>query len=265
VTAVIRLAEGLARRKLLVTAAALALACGTWGLYMWGRDRSIFEVEHVTIVGVSGKQAPDIRRALRAEARRMTTLHVEQRDLASAVSSFQSVRSVSAEADFPHSLRIEVSEWRPVAVVVGPDRRRVAVSSVGTLLSGVGPDAKLPTVVAAAVPTTGTLGDVHARALVRVLGGAPAPLRPLLDKAFLAGGVARVATRSGISIYFGEPTRLAAKWAAAARVLADPDARGADVIDVRTPARPAARNDPQAAAAAGDQAAAASASTTAQP
>jgi cell division protein FtsQ len=44
----------------------------------------------------------------------------------------------------------------------------------------------------------------------------------------------------GTELVFGAPERLAAKWAAAARVLAAEDAEGATYVDVRIPERPVA-------------------------
>jgi cell division protein FtsQ len=44
----------------------------------------------------------------------------------------------------------------------------------------------------------------------------------------------------GPEVYFGDAGRLAAKWTATARVLADPSSKGATYLDVRVPERPAA-------------------------
>jgi hypothetical protein len=81
------------------------------------------------------------------------------------------------------------------------------------------------------------------RTLVRVLAGAPAALRPQLERAYLApeGRGILVAMREGPTLELGTSARLAAKWAAATRVLAAPSSLGADEIDVRLPERPAAR------------------------
>ena len=46
--------------------------------------------------------------------------------------------------------------------------------------------------------------------------------------------------RDGPELIFGDATRARAKWIAATRVLADPEAEGASYIDVRLPGRPAA-------------------------
>ena len=50
----------------------------------------------------------------------------------------------------------------------------------------------------------------------------------------------------GPELIFGDASRVRAKWIAAARVLADPDAAGATYIDVRLPDRPAAGGLPGA-------------------
>jgi hypothetical protein len=46
--------------------------------------------------------------------------------------------------------------------------------------------------------------------------------------------------RNGPDLIFGDATDLEAKWAAAARVLADASSRGATYVDLRLPERPAA-------------------------
>jgi cell division protein FtsQ len=49
-----------------------------------------------------------------------------------------------------------------------------------------------------------------------------------------------VELRRGPELVFGDPTRARAKWAAAARVLAEPSAKGAVYLDIRVPERVAA-------------------------
>ena len=53
----------------------------------------------------------------------------------------------------------------------------------------------------------------------------------------------------GPVLWFGSHERLAAKWAAASAVLADPDAAGASSIDVSAPERPAVGGLPDGAPA----------------
>lgn len=219
---------------------ALVLVGAGWSGYLWARDLSLFRVRHVTISGLDGREAPAIRRTLRQAGQRMTTLHVRQDELERAVDAFSSVRSVSASADFPNTLRVRVNEYVPVAVLTAPDGRRAAVSSVSTLLRAVGPKARLPAVKVDAIPTSGTLEDEKARRLVSALARAPDALRPLLERAYATRQGIRVPIRDGPLLYFGDGRRLAAKWASAARVLADRAAKGARFVDVRLPERPVA-------------------------
>jgi cell division septal protein FtsQ len=219
---------------------AAVLAGAGWSGYLWARDLSLFQVRHVEISGLEGREAPAIRRTLRQTGMRMTTLHVRRDELERAVDAFSSVRSISASADFPNTLHVKVNEYLPVAVLRAPDGRRVAVSGVSTLLRAVGPKARLPTVKVEAIPTSGTLEDGNARRLVSALARAPDALRPLLQRAYGTKHGIRIPVRKGPLLYLGDARRLSAKWAAAARVLADQAAKGARFVDVRLPERPVA-------------------------
>jgi cell division septal protein FtsQ len=224
-----------------IIALALGLLLACYGAYMWWvRDWGLFQVKHVTVTGLEGKEAPAIRRALRHAGTRMTTLHVRQDELERAVDSFAVVRSVTASADFPRSLRITVNEYEPVAALVGRDGRRAAISRAQTILRSVSAQTALPMVDVGTIPTSGSLEDAIARRLVAVLAAAPRPLRRLIERAYLTGHGLRIAMRKGPVLYFGSDKRVAAKWAAVSRVLADEASRGAKFIDVRLPERPVA-------------------------
>lgn len=218
----------------------VALVAIGWSGYLWARDLSLLRVRHVEISGLNSREAPAIRRALRQTGERMTTLHVREAELRQAVDSFPVVRSLSASGDFPSTLRIKVNEYVPVAALLTPGGRRVAVSSAHTVLRGVKRGTKLPVVKIDAIPTSGTLEERSARRLVSALSGAPNGLRRLLARAYGAKDGVRVAFRAGQVLRLGDASRLSAKWAAAARVLADPSSRGAQIVDVRVPQRPAA-------------------------
>ena len=150
---------------------------------------------------------------------------------------------------------IRVREHRPVAALVSGDDRRVAVASDGTLLPQER-DTRLPAVKVDALPGDGRLGKGAEAVLVGVIARAPDELRPLLERAYRARDGVRVAIQGGPTLRFGAPMRLAAKWAAAARVLADTPAAGAEALDLRIPERPSAAygegesGEEQAAAAA---------------
>jgi Cell division protein FtsQ len=81
----------------------------------------------------------------------------------------------------------------------------------------------------------------------RVAGAAPAALRSRIEviTARKDDGIV-VELHEGPELIFGDGRRAEAKWIAATRVLADPDAAGATYIDVRLPGRPAAGGLPAA-------------------
>jgi cell division protein FtsQ len=216
----------------------LAVALLTAG-GLWVRDSSLVAVEHVKITGASGLDGPAIRRALSAAARDMTTLHVRQAALRDAVASYPVVKALRVSAHPLHELTIEVVEYNPAAVLSAGERR-VPVAADGTILPKARQDG-LPLVPARTLPGGNRLRERQALGAVALAGAAPAGLRGLIVRIRSGGrdGL-RADLQGGVRIVFGARDRLAAKWTAAARVLADPKAAGAAYVDVRVPERPVA-------------------------
>ena len=194
----------------------------------WLRDSPLVAVDEVTVTGASGPDAPKIEAALRDVAREMTTLHVREDELRKAVASFPTVGDLEVDGDFPNALRIEVIEREPVAVV-GEGDDRMPVTAGGTVLRGATAPDDLPTVE-----------DERADEVLELLGAAPRPLLRRAERAFTGDRGLTVRMADGPVLYFGAAADFQAKWAAAARVLADPTAEGATYVDVRVPGRSAA-------------------------
>ena len=226
------------RRRMLATGVLALLVCA---LYMlWLRDSGLVAVEKVTVTGVTGKDADEIRTALEGTGRQMTTLHVDEDRLTQAAVAFPAVKAIEVEADFPSGLRVHVIEHRPAALVVS-DGRRVLVAADGSVLPGQTAQSSVPEIKFDGAVSGDRLASGPTLDAVRVAGAAP-PL--LLERVSDVrrddenGIVARL--EDGPELIFGTPDRIGAKWAAAARVLADPDAAGAEYVDLRIPERPAA-------------------------
>jgi cell division protein FtsQ len=226
------------RRRAIVVLAALAVLGVVY--VGWFRNSSLVRVEKVEVNGLSTERAPEIRAALVRAARHMTTLNVDEDALRRAVGSDPVVRSVTAEADFPHGLKIEVTENVPRALIVGGGRR-VAVAGNGTVLTGQRVDGSLPTIRLGDPPSRGRVANPSAAELVQVAGEAPLAILGRLTRITRVAGKGIVAeVRRGPAIYFGDPTQLAAKWADAVAILADRQSQGASYLDVRLPGRPVA-------------------------
>jgi cell division protein FtsQ len=225
------------RRHLLLAAATCLLLAA--GYQFWLRDSTFVAVERVTVTGLSTSDAERVQVALSAAGRTMTTLNVDHEALERAVAGFPVVRELEVTTDFPHGLQIHVVEQVPAAIAVG-DGGRVPVAGDGTILHGLPVEGRLPTVEVDGAFGVERLRSRSALDAAAVAGAAPAALRSRIatvddqkDEGLLAE------LREGPELIFGDATRLRAKWAAAARVLADLEASGASYVDVRIPGRPA--------------------------
>jgi cell division protein FtsQ len=225
------------RRRLV---AALLLAMALVALYrLWFRDSSFVAVQHVTVSGLTTKDAPRIRTALTAAAHDMSTLNMNQAALDSAVSGFPIVRTVVARASFPHTLQIHVIEQQPVAVLeVGGERLLLAPD--GSVLRDVATGHPLAVIRTNGSMPQDTLTEHAPLAALHVAAAAPVALADRITSIGHDKLGIEVHLRNGPRIVFGDDSRPVAKWAAAAAVLADPSSKGASYVDVRLPGRPVA-------------------------
>jgi cell division septal protein FtsQ len=127
----------------------------------------------------------------------------------------------------------------PVAVI-GSGSSTIAVASDGTILVWLPPpkDGSLPKLPLEAPPKGPRLkGPVLEQ--VRVLGAAPAGLRPYLESSYFGESGVDVTLAGGIELRFGDATQAALKWRAAAAVLASPSVTTLDYVDLHAPRHPA--------------------------
>jgi cell division protein FtsQ len=217
----------------------LILAAILVGLFFWVRQSALVAVRRVTITGVSGPHASQIRDAIAQAALGMSTIDVDAQRLHAAVAPYPIVHALTLSSHFPHGLTIVVSERIPVATVVAGGQR-ATVAADGTLLRGGRTTTSLPTVTLPSLAGGGHVTGV-AREDVGVLAAAPYALIPRIASAAVTSGLGLTVTlRNGPMIVFGADGQLAAKWRSAVAVLAAPSSAGASYIDVTSPSRPAA-------------------------
>ena len=224
------------RSRVILSLAAVLVVLAPFAL--WLRDSSLVQVERVSVTGVVGAQAEEIRRALTIAGTDMTTLHVREEALRSAVASYPVVHSLRTETDFPHGLRIIVNAYDPVAALQS-GANRTAVASDGTLLRG-SVTRDLPLVGIRTMPGGDRLHDGAAWRAVRLLAAGPRPLRARVVRVYRGPRGLAATMQNGPKLYFGGAARLGAKWDAAAQVLGHLTSRGASYVDVRVPERPVA-------------------------
>jgi cell division protein FtsQ len=227
----------LKRRLLVLLALSLVLA---GGFQFWLRDSSLVAVDEVKVTGLTTSDATRVRMALAHAAEDMTTLHVDRDRLDRVVEAYPVVRELKVTPEFPHGLKVEVVEHVAAALAVS-ESGRVPVAGDGTLLRGMPVEGRLPTVAIEGTFRGDHLRDGNGLAAAAVAGAAPAVLRGRIEEVSRRSEEGLVAELGdGPELIFGSATQLAAKWAAAARVLADPEAEGASYIDLRIASRPAA-------------------------
>lgn len=116
------------------------------------------------------------------------------------------------------------------AIAVGPNGQIIAWLPLPE-------DASLPYLPLSSVPAGGQLGGPVLEQ-ARVLGAAPAALRPYIESSYYGESGVDVKLRSGIELRFGDASQAGAKWKAAAAVLADPELTALDYVDLVAPRRP---------------------------
>jgi cell division protein FtsQ len=233
-----RVVAWLLRPRVLLSLIGLLLALA--GGWMWLRDSSLVAVTRVSVSGVSGADAAQIRQALESSARNMTTLDVSLSQLRTAVAPYPVVKAISVSTQFPHGMRISVIEQRPVGAIVVAGRQ-TAVAADGTLLHDVVAPGSLPSIPVRIPPGGDRVSEPGTRNAVALLAAAPYQFLPRISQVITVSAHGLVAQlRNGPTLYFGAPTRLDAKWAAVTAVLANQGSNGAAYIDVTDPVRPAA-------------------------
>jgi hypothetical protein len=129
-----------------------------------------------------------------------------------------------------------------LTATIGSGSEAVGVSSTGKIVRWlpVPEEPPLPQLPLSEVPKSGHLaGPVLEQA--RILGAAPAALRPYIAKSYLGESGVDINLTSGIELRFGDASQAALKWKAAAAVLADPTITALDYVDLHAPNRPAVR------------------------
>jgi cell division protein FtsQ len=232
----VRASTGRVLRRRLVAIAAVAVILLA-GYLVFLRNSSLFAIDEVEVSGVTANQER-ISAALVRAAEDMTTLHVRDDDLREAVAGFPTVATLTTNTDFPHGLKIEVTERLPVAVAQ-IESEQTPVSADGYLLTGLEFDPKeLPSLDAG--PSEESRLGTEGGAQAAILGAAPEELRLRLKEATWdldRGGVV-VDLDGAPELRFGEGDRASDKWQAVVTVLADRDLGSPGYVDVSVPGRP---------------------------
>jgi cell division protein FtsQ len=219
--------------------------------YLAARETSLFAVRQIEVIGAP----PAVERAVQEAAAPFageSLVDLDRTKLSESLAALPSLRSFQVDRAFPHTLRITVVPERPAAVLRS-GRDAWLVSERGRVIASVEKDAwkSLPRIrlagqsppVPGAVLEGGETGDALA-----AVAALPARLAGRVRSVSAREGSIDLVLRTGPELRLGAADRLALKMAVAAAVLralpAD-DREALDYVDVSTPERPVAGNDPQ--------------------
>ena len=219
------------RRTLVL--AGLVLAGVVASLYLLLRLTGLSAVQQVSVVGLEGPNAPQLREAIKRAATGQSTLALDDGAIRRAVAGDASIVRLDVSARFPHGVQVVIDQRLAVGAV-NDDGRRIAVAADGRMLPQ-WPAGRLPLIQGGRA--SGAAINAAQRVPVAILAAAPDALRAKVQR-IERRTIVRLA--NGPTLLFRDGTRLRAKWAAAVAVLSDPGVAGATWIDLRRPEQPIA-------------------------
>lgn len=235
----IRRDKGRQRLRVLVACAAVVAAVGSAAALA---RSPLFDVDYVDVRGIDQTSRRAVLRAGGLDGR-PALVDVDEGAVARRVEALPWVLEATVQRDWPGTVRIDVRERRPAAVLpAGPGRWAVADGSGRILAAGPEKPAGLPVLGNVAAP--GPPGSALPRSALpslRVAASLPETLRArVADVASVAGGEVELQlVPPGGVVRLGPPVGLGVKLAVLETLLARAELSGVAVMDLRVPRAPA--------------------------
>lgn len=228
------------RRRLRVLVATLAVTA-TMAAGVGVTRSPLLDVDYVDVRGAASTPRSDLLEAT-GLAGHPLMVEVDSRRAERGAEALPWVLSARVRKDWPKTVRVDVVERRPVAVIPAGTGRWALADARGRVLAvGAAKPAGLP-VIGNVVPPRrpGQMVGPRARAALAVIAAVPRPLRfRVADVATVAGGEVEVhLLPPGAVARLGRPEDLEAKFLALTTVLDHVDHNRLAVVDVRVPAAP---------------------------
>lgn len=222
---------------------AMALA---GGIIFWLSQSTLLAVENIEISGNHVLSDEQVQELIGPELRGQSLLKLSYDDATFALRDLPFVKAVEIKRDFPHTLHVEIFEYRPVACYTGADSSYF-LSDDGRVLSIIEqPDTSLP-VLTTAEPCSAELGGhmdcADVQTGIDFLISVPVNLNQEFTRVMVSNGVIDAATLTGVEVHFGTLDDHAYKFDVLRQLIARTIAAGEQVIiDLSVPDRPVTRS-----------------------
>lgn len=235
----VRREEGRRRRRVLLCCLGVAAALGGAA----GASRSpLFDVDYVDVRGAEQTPRMEVLRAGGLDGH-PAMVDIDSGTVARQVEALPWVEGAAVTREWPGTVRIDLTERRPAAVLPAGEGQWAVADATGRVLA-VGPDKPAALPVIGGVPQPGppgsTLGQ-DVRPALRVAASLPGELKErVADVASVPGGEVELQlVPPGGVVRLGPPAGLGEKLRVLRALLEQADLAGLAVIDVRVPNAPA--------------------------
>ncbi|MGH9179241.1 MAG: cell division protein FtsQ/DivIB [Acidimicrobiales bacterium] len=235
----VRREEGRRRRRALLVCLAVAVTLAGAA----GATRSpLLDVDYVDVRGAEQTPRLEVLRAGGLDGH-PAMVEVDSGSVARKVEALPWVRDATVRRDWPGTVRIDLTERRPAAVLPAGQGEWAVADAAGRVLA-VGADKPAALPVIGGVPQPGPPGSSlgrDVRPALEVAASLPPALQPrVADVASVAGGQVELQlVPPGGVVRLGPPSGLAEKLRVLQALLEQADLARLAVIDVRVPTAPA--------------------------
>lgn len=235
---------------LISLALALALAAGT---FFWLSQSTLLAVETIDVSGNHALSSEQVMDIIGPRLQGESLLKLSYDDAGDALRELPFVKEVQIRRDFPHTLHVEIFEYRPV-VCYGSDAGSFFLSDDARVLSTADQTGTSLPVLKTKEPCGADVGDFmecgDVRTGVDFIISVPVDLHQEFTRVSVTGGVIDAATLGGIEVHFGTMDDYAYKFEVLRQLIARTTSAGEQVIiDVSVPDRPVTRDKNMAPAA----------------
>ncbi|HEX2699371.1 MAG TPA: FtsQ-type POTRA domain-containing protein [Acidimicrobiales bacterium] len=228
------------RRRLRILLGCLGVVAAAGGAAGAGRS-PLFDVDRTDVRGAERTPADEVVRAAGLSGH-PAMLDVDSGRIARSVEALPWVLEATAHREWPGTVRVDITERRPAAVLPAAGQAWALADRTGRILEiGSEKPAGLPVIGNIPPPTkAGASVPAAATPSLRVAAALPAPVRErVADVATLeTGEVELQLTPPGGVVRLGPPVDLETKLSVLATVLARADLARVRVVDVRVPRAP---------------------------